>query len=100
MNLHALILYLAATSIAADGYTTQHDWSQPHPHEVNPVAAIFVSHGTAARSAYFVASGAGLYFADRRLSPKHKRIAILGELVLMGAEGYWAGYNVRRGKGW
>ena len=98
--MHALILYLAMTSIGADAYTTQHNWCYPNAHEVNPIAQLFTQHGTPARISYFTASAAVLYLGDRKLSHRHKRLAVLGALAVIGAESYWTNYNIRHGKGW
>jgi hypothetical protein len=98
--MHALLLFLAMTSIGSDAYATQHDWSQPHAHEVNAFARPFVSHGTVLRGSYFAASAASLYFADRKLRQHHKKAALLLELGTIAAEGYWTQYSIRHGKGW
>jgi len=98
--MHTLILLLAMGSIGSDAYVTQHDWSQPHAHEVNFVARPFVSHGTGLRAGYFAGSAGSLYFADRRLSRHHKHLAIALDVAVIGAESYWTQYSIRHGRGW
>jgi hypothetical protein len=99
--MHALLLFLAITSIGSDAYVTQHDWSQPHAHEVNALARPFVSHGPVLSGGYFALSAAGLYGVDRKLTRHgHKKLAIALDVVTIGMETYWTQYSVRHGKGW
>jgi hypothetical protein len=71
-----------------------------HRREQDHRAAVFVAHGTAARTAYFAVSVPVLYLGDRKVRRHHKRLAVLGELAVIGVETSMTDYNVRHGKGW
>lgn len=93
-----ILMPLAVASIGVDAYATHLDWTPRQgisTAEVNPVARVFVSHGTAPLVAYFVAGAGAFVFAHHKLAHRHPRLAVALDLVVMGSETYYTQYSFR-----
>lgn len=89
---------LAVASIGTDAYATHLDWSVPPgvgKTEVNPIARLFVSHGTAPLVAYFAAGAGAFVFAHHELGHRHRKLALLLDLAVLGSETYYTQYSFR-----
>ena len=89
---------LAVASIGTDAYATHLDWSVPpgvSKTEVNPIARLFVSHGTAPLVAYFAAGAGAFVFAHHELGRRHRKLALLLDLAVLGSETYYTQYSFR-----
>ena len=91
--IHAIILALALSSIGVDAAYTNANAHNANAHEANPIARPFFHAGTAPLAGYFAGTAGAVYYADRRMSRKHKRLAIALDLAVIGAETYWTAYS-------
>jgi hypothetical protein len=96
--MHALIMFLALSSIGADAYVTNDNQALKHHYELNPICRTFLNHGTGLRVAYFGGSAAGFVVVDRSLRRKHKKLAMVLELGTIAAEGYWTTYSIQHAR--
>ncbi len=89
---------VAVASIGADAYATHLDWSVPAgivTTEVNPLARVFVSHGTAPLVAYFAAGAGTFALVHRKIAPRHHKLVLALDLAVLGSETYYTQYSLR-----
>jgi hypothetical protein len=97
--MHALILALALSGIGADAYATQRNFepNRIHCYEVNPVANVFMHHGTGLRVGAWAGAGASYFTVDYELRRHgHRKLATVAGIGVIAAEGWWTAYSVRQ----
>jgi len=93
--MHTLLLLLAMSGFGADAYATNRNFVNTHPAEANPIARPFMTHGTAVRGAYFAAGAGTFLYVDHRVSRRHKVLARVFDVAVIGSEAYFTAYSVR-----
>jgi hypothetical protein len=101
---HKMLATAAILSIGADAYITQVNLTECTdpvrchlPHEFNPLARPFVTHGPYLRASFFAVTAAGFYFADRRLNRHHPQLARVLECGVLVSEIYFTERSMRHG---
>jgi hypothetical protein len=93
---HSALKIAAVGLIGMDAWATNRNFEDGHGQEINPVARQCMNHGSGVRAGYFAAGAAAFWLTDRTLTRKgHKRMAMVLDLGVIGAEAYWTGYSIR-----
>lgn len=93
-----ILMVAAVASIGADAWATDRNWTARQGlgrTEINPIARVFVSHGTAPLVAYFGAGAGAFVLGHHQLARRHKKLAVLFDMTVLGAESYWTQYSLR-----